>query len=241
MSHVQIHPPGAVPTSATVRRGLLVCLIALALLAGCGQAVQPGADDTAAPDHASTTGPAPAEDDEDQDGSTAAPDPRDRGTDSPATPGGPTTARPAPGGGDIHTEVSVTDQDHLPAVDLDTATRVGEVARVEVLDVVGADVEARTAGEISGPGVVITAVLANESDTNLDLALVTVNAEDAAGLPLNPMSGAPADPFFGPLPPGSKAEATYVFGLPTGAEAPYTITINPAPEAAVAVFVGDPS
>ncbi|SRR5690625_4623116 len=243
--------PGArVPGSA--RRAMLAVLIALAMITGCGQTAEPDPSRSPATDDPASGAPTGPQD-PDRDGADPAPDPSptgsgsgdsgsgsdDPGTDPSATPGGPATAQPAPGGGDIYTEVAVPEQDYLPAVDVQTATQVDDIARVEVVALNRAEVEARTAGEISGPGIIVTAVIRNESDADLDLALVTVNAEDAAGLPLTPMSGPPADPFFGPLAPGSKAEATYVFGLPQGAVGPFTVTINPAPDAAVAVFGGD--
>ena len=59
--------------------------------------------------------------------------------------------------------------------------------------------------------------------------------------PVATMTGPPADPFFGPLARGTSAEATYVFRLPDDASAPITLTVNPVPDAAVAVFSGDPS
>lgn len=157
------------------------------------------------------------------------------------TPGGPRSPAPAPGDGDVHTEVDVEEQEFLPPADLRTKTEVGDVASIALLDIVRADVEARAAGEISGPGVIVSIRLTNDSDGELDLGWVTVNAEDADDMPLVPMGGPPADPFFGPLAIGSSAEATYVFGLPEEVSTPITVTVNPVPDVAVAVFTGDPS
>lgn len=161
--------------------------------------------------------------------------------DDQPTPGGPSSPAAAPGGGDIYTEVAVEDQEFLPAVDLGTETEVGDVATVTVLDLARADVEARTAGEISGPGIIVSVRLSNDTEEQLDLGWVTVNAEDADDVPLSPMGGPPADPFFGPLAVGDSAEATYVFRLPEDVSTPITVTVNPVPDVAVAVFTGDPS
>lgn len=223
-------------------RGVAALLLVVLVVAGCaGEGEEPAAPQ----ESASAVPDGPAEQDapeQDQDALGADPDDSDSGEpDDQHTPGGPSSPAAAPGGGDIYTEVAAEDQEFLPAVDLGTETEVGDVATVTILDLARADVEARTAGEISGPGIIVSVRLSNDSDEQLDLGWVTVNAEDADDVPLSPMGGPPADPFFGPLAIGSSAEATYVFRLPEDVATPLTVTVNPVPDVAVAVFTGDPS
>ena len=224
-------------TSVPGSRFVVVVLVACALLIGCGSGESPELGAT----EETTPAADEAEDNEPSGPGGSTPDPH-RGTPGPKpTPGGPSTAAPAPGGGDIFTEVAVDDQEYLTPVGLDTQIEVGDLASVDILDLRRSDVEARVAGEISGPGVVVTVRLANLSSDELDLGWVTVHGEDASGLPLIPMSGPPAQPFFGPLASSSEADATYAFQLPQDAATPITITVNPAPDVPVAVFTGEPS
>lgn len=166
-------------------------------------------------------------------------DPAD--ADESASPGGPESPEPAPGGGDVDTEVEVGEQTVLPASDLDAEVSIDGGVDVSIVEVARSEVEGRTVGEIGGPGIVVRVELSNTTGDEVDLGRVTVNAEDGAQLPLSSLSGPPAENFFGLLADGDSAEATYVFGLPDDAALPLTITVNPAPEMAVAVFVGDPA
>lgn len=152
----------------------------------------------------------------------------------------PTTPVPAPGGGDVTTEVDAGQQELLDPVPVGTPVDVDGRVSVRIVDEAARTRgKARTAGEIAGPAVRLRVVLTNESRRALSLRGVTVTAHDADNRVLTSLGSAPARPFRGRAAAGGDAEGVYVFTLPRGGSAPFTITVNYAADAPVAVFVGD--
>lgn len=152
-----------------------------------------------------------------------------------------TTEVAAPDGGDISVSVDVEEQEILPEVPFAETVEVDGHIEVEINKVSTVEAEARGPGEIGGSAIQVDIHLSNGSKKTIDLGQVTVGAEDGQVTPLSPLSAEPADPFFGELAAGEAADAIYIFSFPTDSSLPVTITVNPAPEAPVAVFVGDPS
>lgn len=161
--------------------------------------------------------------------------------DLPAAPApSATTPVPAPGGGDVTTEVDAGQQELLDPVPVGTPVDVDGRVTVRIVDEPARTRgEARTAGEIAGPAVRLRVVLTNESRRALSLRGVTVTAHDADNRVLTTLGSAPARPFRGRVAAGRDAEGIYVFTLPRGGSAPFTITVNYTADAPVAVFVGD--
>lgn len=148
---------------------------------------------------------------------------------------------PPPGGGDTTTTVQVEEQEVLEAVALDETVAVeveqGSVA-AELVELAQAQGQPGVAGQIGGPALSVRVRLSNDSAEPVATDTVTVTAQDAEGTPLSPVQGETAFPFTGDLDAGEVADAVYLFSLPEGSPGPFTITVNPAAQAPVAVFVG---
>ncbi|MGB3827977.1 MAG: hypothetical protein WA962_04305 [Ornithinimicrobium sp.] len=148
------------------------------------------------------------------------------------------TTQAAPGGGDINDVVDVKPQRVLDEVEATDEVTVSKEVTVEIVDVSRTTVTARAPGEIGGPAVRVDVAMSNVTDDPVDLDAVTVTGADASETPLSPLGVDPADPFTGALEPGAEAQGTYLFSFPDGSSGPLTITVSPAPELPVAVFVG---
>ncbi len=146
---------------------------------------------------------------------------------------------PAPDGGDITTEVDAGEQEVLDPVPVETPVDVDGRVTVRIIDAAQTSGEARTVGEIAGPALQLRVALTNESRQALSLSGVTVTAHDADNRVLTTLGAAPARPFSGRVAAGGDAEGIYVFTIPRDGSAPFTITVNYAADAPVAVFVGD--
>jgi hypothetical protein len=101
--------------------------------------------------------------------------------------------------------------------------------------------QARSPGEISGPGLLLSVRLTNDTGEPVSLDTVTVNLTDAAGVPGLPIGGPPAMPFEGRLAPGASAVGTYVFTIAEGARSPVMVEVFYSTQAPVVVFEGDPA
>lgn len=171
-------------------------------------------------------------------------DSEEGGDDGPrtATPNDvATTTVEATVGTSIDDVITVEEQEFLDELTLHEVAEVPGGYLVELVDLEELVVKARVAGEVSGPAIAITVHLENESSSTLETSQVTVTATNGAGEPLSQLSGEPSVPFDGRLEPAGSARAVYVFGLTEGDVHPLTITVTPAPDAPVAVFVGAPS
>ena len=150
-----------------------------------------------------------------------------------------TTLVPAPGGGDVTTEVEAGKQELLDPVPVGTPVDVDGRVTARIVEAARTRGEARTVGEIAGPAIQLRVVLTNESRQALSLQGVTVTARDAENRVLTTLGSAPARPFGGRVAAGRAAEGVYVFTIPRDGSAPFTITVNYAADAPVAVFVDD--
>jgi hypothetical protein len=218
-------------------------VLLIVLLTSCsGGGNEPSMAPTAAPTTGSTTGPTADPTADPTAGAAAlapAPTSDPAGDLAASLAAAATTPVPAPGGGDITTEVEAGQQELLDPVAIGTAIDVDDRVTARILEVARTRGEARTAGEIAGPAVQLRVLLTNESRRPLSLRGVTVTAHDGDNLVLTPLGSAPSRPFRGRVAAGRDAEGVYVFTLPRGGSAPFTITVNYAADAPVAVFVGD--
>ncbi|MFA7266275.1 MAG: hypothetical protein WC054_08180 [Candidatus Nanopelagicales bacterium] len=108
---------------------------------------------------------------------------------------------------------------------------------VEIVKSNRVTVAAQGPGEVSEPGVSFELKLTNKSGEAIDLNNVAVTVY--YGKEKTPASPAPTSgiPFSGTLGAGMTAEASYVFGLPSGAD-PVELQFSYKTSEPVAVFVG---
>ncbi len=114
----------------------------------------------------------------------------------------------------------------------------GVSASVESVTPVEA-VGGRIRGETSGPGVVITVRVHNDSDAPVDLDSVVVDLYAGDGQVGAAITGDPhSSPASGPLAPGAATTATYVRLLPDPTSEQVSITVSYAGQIPSAVFEG---
>ncbi len=146
---------------------------------------------------------------------------------------------PAPGGGDINQTVPSVQVSSKAPVALSEPSDVNDGVTVRLAGIESLTTTAELPGEISGPGIEVTVEIANGSQSPVSLDNVVVNLVDGARTPAIPMTASPAKPFTGEVDPGNKAQAVYVFTVPTTYKNPATITVSYAAQSPVAVFTGN--
>ena len=164
------------------------------------------------------------------------------GTQSPAPqvsiPPRATTPVPAPGGGNIKQIVPNGPRStQAPAPVAGTATygngitvKLGEIKKLETTP--------QLPGEIGGPGVAVAVTIRNGSTNPIDLSTVTVDLQDATGVPASPMSADPAKPVGGQLAAGATTTGTYVYSFPPNYRSPDRLTVSYSAQAPVVLFTG---
>ena len=144
-------------------------------------------------------------------------------TPGPPPPPGPTGA-PAIG---ISTLPPVPVGEPAGFSDVKLGARVVKIDQVQL--------GANGPGEIAGPGVAATVEFSNESDKDIDLGGVTVNAYYGEKVPAPPSDAAPAGPVSGPLPPKQSKSGVYVFQVPAGQSGKLSVEVNYSGSADVVV------
>lgn len=99
----------------------------------------------------------------------------------------------------------------LPEAAVGDEVNFGDGLLATVTAVQRTKVEGMGVGDTSGPAVAVHVLLRNKTDQAVDLALISVDAVDAEGIPAAPARGAPADWFLGELAPVDNAKGVYVF------------------------------
>ncbi|PRY49339.1 hypothetical protein LY71_106116 [Geodermatophilus tzadiensis] len=189
----------------------VVVLAGLALVLGRGGSAEPA---SAAPDAATSGGPAAA----------PSPDPQ---TPVPVVPG-PTE------GGDQPPPV-------LSAVGLDEPAAVGDGVRATVRSVEAIDGTGYGPGNIAGPALRVTVRLDNGTAEPVSLDGVAVDlAYGADSTPGSPLDDPSRAPFSGTLAAGSSAEGVYVFTVPADQRDTVTVQVGYRPGAPVLAFTGAP-
>lgn len=160
------------------------------------------------------------------------------GADPPATPEPEAPSNGGDGTGSIHEEAEVIPGEMADPAPLGTPAEAAPGVLVE-LRMAPVEVEGRRPGERSGPGVAVTAEIANGSDRDVAVDGVTVDLVTVAGtsavLVADPTTEAPP----GVLPPGQRRAGTYVFVLPVEDRAGVTVHVKYAADVPTVVFVGD--
>ncbi|WP_111767664.1 hypothetical protein [Nakamurella deserti] len=160
-------------------------------------------------------------------------------TELPPAPDPATTEVPAPGGGNIDETVAESTVTTNPPVAVTDTADYGNGVTASLTKTEKLTTTAELPGEIAGPGVALTVRLVNDSDAPIDLGVVVVDLQDAAGTPAIPMTTSPAAPMTGSLAPGASADGTYVFTLPSTYTGPATVSVSYTVDAPVVVFTGD--
>jgi hypothetical protein len=153
-------------------------------------------------------------------------------------PPAPTTPVPPPSPGDISHTVAVHPASVKPAVPLAAAGNFGTGVTVHVTGIEAVTAKARGAGEVSGPGLVVTLRIDNASAKAIYLGNVVVALTDSLAAPGSPMSAPPAHPFTGNLAARGSATGVYVFTIPKANRKPITLTVSYTSNAPAVVFVG---
>lgn len=156
-----------------------------------------------------------------------------------SSPRPPTTAVAPETHGNIDQTVPVETPITLDAAPLTAQARPDTGVAVQVTDIRAVTTEARFPGEISGPGIAVTIRVVNSSSGAIDLdnAIVDVRGSDGArGIAV---SGSPAAPMSGSLPPGQQTSGVYVFTIPQDQRRPISIRFSYAAETPIVLFVGD--
>ncbi|TKJ18785.1 hypothetical protein [Blastococcus sp. CCUG 61487] len=207
------------------RRVLLVALGAVLLVAAVVLAVvlATGGDepDDAGAGTAATAGATPSATEEPAPPSEEAPDPA-----APVDPGTPAPADP-------DAEVPA-----LPAVALDQSVAVDEVtASITLIEEI--DGTATGPGDVAGPALRITVRIVNETDADVPLDGISVNAfHGEERTPAPPLGDPSRSPFAGVLAPTDTAEGVYVFRVPVDRRHLVTVEVGYKAGAPLAVFSG---
>lgn len=160
----------------------------------------------------------------------------------------PTTAVPLPSATGTWTpEPTTTEGPRTPAPLPTETAKIDEPVgfetgiSVELASVKAASVTAETPGEVSGPAVVVSIRVTNDStdSVNLDSAVVTLSA-DKGGYGVGTTAGSPK-PLSGNLKPGASADGKYVFMLDPAKGRSVSISVNYGAGEPVAVFTGKTS
>ena len=149
------------------------------------------------------------------------------------------TQVPPAGGGNVHETVPAIPETTAPSVPLRGTASFGGKIVAEVAGIKAITAVAQGPGEIAGPALAITLRVKNGSSKPVDLDYMTVNLSDSENNPGSSLSGTPAEPFSGTVPPGRQATGTYVFSVDVARRSPITLSLSYTTEAPVVVFVGN--
>jgi hypothetical protein len=139
-----------------------------------------------------------------------------------------------------NTDAPTVDIDPLPPVAVGEPSDFGDGLVATVTEVEAIDLEAQAPGEVAGPGVLVTLELRNDTDADVDLGGVSVNASYADGVPAALHQTGPVDPLMGTLEPGDRATGTYAFRVPTAEQGSIVLDVHHGNEVSyVIVEVGE--
>lgn len=163
-------------------------------------------------------------------------------TSSPAAqvsiPPRATTPVPAPGGGNIKQIMPNGPRTTQGPVPVAGTAAYGNGITVKLGEIKKLKTTPRLPGEIGGPGVAVAVAIRNGSTAPIDLSTVTVDLQDAAGVPASPMSADPAKPLSGQLAAGATKTGTYVYSFPPNYRNPDRLTVSYSAQAPVVLFTG---
>ena len=122
---------------------------------------------------------------------------------------------------------------------LDEEVDFGTGVTASIVGVEAVEVEARLAGERSGPGLILTVELHNGTPDDVSLDFVIVDLVQSDGASALPIQATGVLPLSGTLAPGATATGRYEFFIPLDQRASATVTVSYAADAATALFSGD--
>ena len=115
--------------------------------------------------------------------------------------------------------------------------KTGLTARIS--DIEAVDGEATEPGEIAGPAVRFTLLLANASDTEMPLETTVVNVYyGKAQTPASPLSEPGADPLPTTVAAGGEVSGTYVYVIPRRSRERVLITVDYSVDVSLVAFEG---
>ena len=217
-----------------VRRPALAGLLAgvVVLVGGCSD---PTPADVPAPPASSApaTDPAPSASDPAtaDPGASPSTDPPSTGSTAPDDP------QPSESEPDVDPSRPI---ETAPPKKLDESTRTAG-AKVSLVSVRSATIEATAPGDRSGPGVLVRLKLENTTGRTLDTSFTQVGVTDEAGAPATLVDGPPTQALDGKVRPGRSAQGTYAFVLDDAAAGPVTVSVYVTAGQPVVTFRGRPS
>lgn len=141
--------------------------------------------------------------------------------------------------GDVEASADAGQIDVSEPVALDEPAEVAGGVSVTLQEIRSGRSTAVAPGEISGPALIVTVSVANNTDKPISLNSSFVSLIDGDGILAIPSPSAPARPLSGRLAPAATAEGVYVFTTPSGARQNITVYVSPTAGVPVAQFVGD--
>lgn len=259
--HGRAAQPSTIEDCGTLRsfaRRVAPALVAVAVLAGCAD----DKDDDAASDAANVETSTDAADVESTDAATPADDESatvdtpqatapnadaSNSTNAPAADSQTATATTAPAANaetepvvEVSTDelIEILDLGPVVTTELSEPADFGTGVVASILDVEPVDVEGRIPGERSGPGLLVSVEVDNQSDDAISLDYVTVDLIGSDGSSAIPVLLAEPQDFSGELAPGATAVAKYQYYIPADRRQPATITVSYASGVPTALFSG---
>lgn len=197
----------------------IVLIVGLAaLVAGCGgdgSGDDPAASSEAATEDATSDGSAPDDDGSESD-TSAATDEDGEVSEDPAQGGDEADAAPPDEAGapSLATESSPVGTDTLEPVPAFEEAPFGDGLVATVTEIEEVELEGMGPGETSGPGILVSLELRNDSSEDIDLTGLVVNASYDGGTPAIANTSPVTSPFSDLLAPGESRDGVYAFRVP---------------------------
>jgi hypothetical protein len=203
----------------------IVIIVSLAaLVAGCaadGSDDDPSTSSEAAPDDATAEGSTPDDDPSESDTSGATDEDDETAEDAaegddPAQGGDEADDAPRDGEGppSLATESSPVATDTLEPVPAFEEAPFGDGLIATVTDIEEVELEGMGPGETSGPGILVSLELHNDSSEDIDLTGLVVNASYDGGTPAIANTSPVTSPLSDLLAPGDRRDGVYAFRVP---------------------------
>lgn len=141
--------------------------------------------------------------------------------------------------GDVEASADAGQIEVSESVALDEPVEVAGGVSVALQQIRAGRSTAVAPGEISGPALIVTVSVANNTEEPISLDSSFVSLVDGDGIVAIPSPGEPARPLSGRLAPAATAEGVYVFTTPSSARQNITVYVSPTAGVPVAQFVGD--
>lgn len=237
-----------------VSRVVALLVVSLALVSGCAKAdkVSKSTDPTTASesaraghDQGTSESHGAAEAESDQAGSNGSAADVDADAQQSSTEGsGAAVSAGAGSAGEARGSITVEEPvkagaGELPAVSFDSPAKPANGVTVRLVSVKSQRAEAVLPGETSGPAVLATVELKNQTSKPIDLDAVAVLLKPFSGVPALTMTDRSLKPFSGVAAPNSTASGQYLFRIDPEMREGATFSVKFAADAPAALFKGD--